>query len=131
MVLGNIHQLYTSGFRGQETLGVLLNHVGRLGVFNDEAHNTVAHKYDELLDLLSKSGKTVLRVDTTATPDRADKESVNSRHAEFTQLELAQAGDDELLHDLGVPGLGRLRQIRRGDLEQLCGRQVDDLRIAG
>lgn len=79
VVLGNIHQLYVSNIQGQENLGVILNHLGRLGVFNDEAHNTVAPRYDEILDLLSQSGKTVLRVDTTATPDRADGETPRSR----------------------------------------------------
>lgn len=79
VTLGNIHQLYTSSNQGAENLGVILNHLGRIGVFNDEAHNTVAPKYDEILDLLSQSGKTVMRVDTTATPDRADGESPRSR----------------------------------------------------
>jgi|GEM_PF-293759 len=79
VVLGNIHQLYQSSFRGQENLGVILNHLGRVAVFNDEAHNTVAPMYDEILDTLSRSGKTVLRVDTTATPGRADGETPRSR----------------------------------------------------
>ncbi len=80
VTLANIHQLYhTSSAQGAENLGVILNHLGRIAVFNDEAHNTVAPKYDEILDLLSQSGKTVMRVDTTATPDRADGESPRSR----------------------------------------------------
>jgi len=79
VVMGNIHQLYPSSTTGSENLGVILNHLGRIAVFNDEAHNTVAPKYDEILDMLSQSGKTVLRVDTTATPDRADKENPRSR----------------------------------------------------
>ncbi|MFH1220589.1 MAG: DEAD/DEAH box helicase family protein [Candidatus Eisenbacteria bacterium] len=79
VTLGNIHQLYPSSTQGAENLGVILNHLGRIAVFNDEAHNTVAPKYDEILDLLSQSGKTVMRVDTTATPDRADGESPRSR----------------------------------------------------
>lgn len=79
VTLGNIHQLYTSNTQGAENLGVILNHLGRIAVFNDEAHNTVAPKYDEILDLLSQSGRTIMRVDTTATPDRADGESPRSR----------------------------------------------------
>lgn len=79
VVLGNIHQLYASNTQGRENLAVILNHLGRVAVFNDEAHNTVAPKYDEVLDLFSQSGKTVLRVDTTATPDRADGEVPRSR----------------------------------------------------
>ncbi len=79
VVLGNIHQLYPSNSQGKENLAVILNHLGRVAVFNDEAHNTVAPKYDEILDLFSQSGKTFLRVDTTATPDRADGEVPRSR----------------------------------------------------
>lgn len=79
VTLGNIHQLYVSSTQGAENLAVILNHLGRIAVFNDEAHNTVAPKYDEILDILSESGKTVLRVDTTATPDRADRETPRSR----------------------------------------------------
>ena len=83
ITMGNIHQLYASNTQGAENLGVILNHIGRIGVFNDEAHNTVAPKYDEVLDLFSQSGKTVMRVDTTATPDRADKETPRSRMIYF------------------------------------------------
>jgi type III restriction enzyme len=80
VVLANIHQLYppTAGrVQGGENLGVIINHLGRIAVFNDEAHNTVAPRYDEVLDLLSS--KAVIRVDTTATPDRADGEVPRSR----------------------------------------------------
>lgn len=77
VVLGNIHQLYQSNTQGAENLGVILNHLGQIAVFNDEAHNTVAPKYDEVLDLLSQQA--VLRMDTTATPDRADGEVPRSR----------------------------------------------------
>jgi len=83
VVLGNIHQLYASNTQGRENLAVILNHLGRIAVLNDEAHNTVAPKYDEVLDLFSQSGKTVLRVDTTATPDRADGEVPRSRMIYF------------------------------------------------
>lgn len=79
IVLGNIHQLYDTNAQGEENLSVVLNHVGRIAVFNDEAHNTVAPKYDEVLGRLSESAKTVFRVDTTATPDRADGENPRSR----------------------------------------------------
>lgn len=79
VTLGNIHQLYASNIQGRENLGVILNHLGRIAVFNDEAHNTVAPKYDEILEVLKNSGKVILKVDTTATPDRADGESPRSR----------------------------------------------------
>jgi hypothetical protein len=83
VILGNIHQLYSSNTQGKENLAVIMNQIGRIGDFNDEAHNTVAEKYDEILDALSQSGKTVLRVDTTATPDRADGEVPRSRMIYF------------------------------------------------
>ena len=35
VTLGNIHQLYTSSTQGAENLGVILNHLGRIAVFND------------------------------------------------------------------------------------------------
>jgi superfamily II DNA or RNA helicase len=79
VTLANIHQLYASNIQGRENLAVIFNQIGRIGLFNNEAHNTVAPKYDELLDMLTQSGKVVLRVDTTATPDRADNEPINSR----------------------------------------------------
>jgi len=79
VVLANIHQLYDSSIRGQENLGVVVGQLGRVVVFNDEAHNTVAPRYDEVLDKLASSDKTFFRVDTTATPDRADGESPRSR----------------------------------------------------
>jgi len=83
VTLSNIHQLYSSNTQGHENLAVILNHLGRVGVFNDEAHNTVAPRYDEILDVLSESGRTFLRVDTTATPDRADGEVPRSRQIYF------------------------------------------------
>ncbi|MCI0450035.1 MAG: DEAD/DEAH box helicase family protein [Chlorobi bacterium] len=70
IVLGNIHQLYQSNISGQRNLAYIMNYVEELAIFNDEAHNTPATEYDNVLFALSKKSK--FRCDTTATPDRAD-----------------------------------------------------------
>ena len=49
----------------------------KFALFNDEAHNSPAPEWDATLDKMRP--KTVLRVDTTATPDRADGQSPDSR----------------------------------------------------
>ena len=53
IVLGNIHQLYQSNINGQRNLAQLVIHAEELAVFNDEAHNTPAAEYDNLLYTLS------------------------------------------------------------------------------
>lgn len=74
IVLGNIQQLYGKG--SNERLAFVLNFLGELAVFNDEAHNTPAAEYTEVLKALAK--KQVFRLDTTATPDRADGQEPDS-----------------------------------------------------
>jgi superfamily II DNA or RNA helicase len=77
IVLGNIHQLYESNISGQRNLAYIMNYVEELAVFNDEAHNTPADEYDRTLFALSPRCK--FRLDTTATPDRADGETPDSK----------------------------------------------------
>jgi len=69
VVIGNIHQFYSSHPSGRSNLTGLMNGPD-FAVFNDEAHNSAAPEYDAALRKMRE--KTVLRVDTTATPDRAD-----------------------------------------------------------
>ena len=69
VVLGNIHQFYQSNRSGQSNLSALMNGP-QFALFNDEAHNSPAPEYEETLLRIRK--KVVLRLDTTATPDRAD-----------------------------------------------------------
>ncbi len=69
VVLGNIHQFYQSNKSGQSNLAGLMNGPN-FAVFNDEAHNSPATEYDATLRRMRE--KMVCRVDTTATPDRAD-----------------------------------------------------------
>lgn len=76
VILGNIHQFYTSNATGQTNLANLLNG-SSFAIFNDEAHNSPAPEWDATLEKLRP--QTILRVDTTATPDRADGQSPDSR----------------------------------------------------
>jgi type III restriction enzyme len=69
IVLGNIHQFYLSNKSGQSNISAIMNGPD-FALFNDEAHNSPAPEYEATLRRLRD--KVVLRVDTTATPDRAD-----------------------------------------------------------
>ncbi len=75
IVLGNIQQFYASNKSGQSNLTALLNGPS-FALFNDEAHNSEAPEWDAALKKLLP--KTTLRVDTTATPDRADGKTPKS-----------------------------------------------------
>ncbi len=77
IVLGNIQQLYQSNISGQRNLAVMMNNEHRIAVFNDEAHNTPAAEYDNTLFTLKQIAK--FRLDTTATPDRADGKALDSK----------------------------------------------------
>jgi len=75
IILGNIHQFYASTKNGQSNLTALLNGPP-FALFSDEAHNSPAPEYENTLRQLYE--KIVLRVDTTATPDRADGKTPDS-----------------------------------------------------
>lgn len=75
IVLGNIHQFYLSNKSGQSNLSALMNGPD-FALFNDEAHNSPAPEYEATLRRMRK--KVVLRLDTTATPDRADGKAPDS-----------------------------------------------------
>ena len=75
VVLGNIHQFYLSNTSGQSNLSAVLNGPD-FALFNDEAHNSPAEEYDATLQRMRD--KVVLRIDTTATPDRADGRTPDS-----------------------------------------------------
>ena len=68
VIIANIHQLY----EGSPNLPVIEATAGNMVIFNDEAHNSVAEEWARVLDKFSSSGQQVLRVDTTATPERLD-----------------------------------------------------------
>ncbi len=75
VILGNIHQFYQSNKSGQSNLSGLMNGPD-FALFNDEAHNSPAEEYYATLQRMRE--KIVLRVDTTATPDRADGQTPDS-----------------------------------------------------
>jgi type III restriction enzyme len=75
VILGNIHQFYQSNRSGQSNLSALMNGPD-FALFNDEAHNSPAPEYEATLQRMRE--KIVLRVDTTATPDRADGQTPDS-----------------------------------------------------
>lgn len=75
VILGNIHQFYESNRSGQSNLSALMNGPDFV-IFNDEAHNSPALEYESMLRKVEE--KTLLRVDTTATPDRADGKTPDS-----------------------------------------------------
>jgi len=76
VVLGNIQQFYQTNISGQRNLAFVINYIGEIGLFNDEAHNTPAEEYSRILSILSP--KCAFRLDTTATPDRADGQAPDS-----------------------------------------------------
>jgi len=75
VILGNIHQFYQSKKSGQSNLSALMNGPD-FALFNDEAHNSPAPEYEATL--LRMREQVFLRVDTTATPDRADGKTPDS-----------------------------------------------------
>lgn len=75
VILGNIHQFYLSNKSGQSNLSALMNGP-EFALFNDEAHNSPATEYEATLKRMRE--KVALRVDTTATPDRADGKAPDS-----------------------------------------------------
>lgn len=83
VILGNIHQFYLSNKSGQSNLSALMNGP-EFALFNDEAHNSPAAEYEATLRRMRE--KVVLRLDTTATPDRAD----------------GRAPDSEMIYEYGV-----------------------------
>ena len=75
VILGNIHQFHYKKASGQRNLSGLMNGP-EFALFNDEAHNSPAPEWERTLQKLNP--KVVLRVDTTATPDRADRKTPDS-----------------------------------------------------
>jgi len=98
IIIGNIHQLYESNTSGKRNLDWFLNKVGDFAIFNDEAHNTPAFEYTKVLKLLTN--KTSFRMDTTATPERADGKPLDSEM--IMEYGIAQALDDGIIKSVVV-----------------------------
>ena len=75
IILGNIHQFYQTNKSGQSNLSALMRGPD-FALFNDEAHNSPAPEYEATLKRMRE--KIIFRVDTTATPDRADGQTPDS-----------------------------------------------------
>lgn len=80
VVLANIHQFYQRSKTGQANRwGLFEAQATPFAIFNDEAHNTPAPEYDRTLAELRERSGYAFRMDTTATPDRADGKPIDSR----------------------------------------------------
>ena len=82
IIITNIHQLYES--RQSQVLEVMLsdNFTDKLVIINDEAHNTGAPEYREVLKILKRI--TYARTDLTATVNRLDGEQLDTYPAIYT-----------------------------------------------
>src|SRR3989344_472857 len=98
IILGNIHQLYEANTSGKRNLDWFLNKVGNFAIFNDEAHNTPAEEYTKVLRMLTH--KTIFRLDTTATPERADSKPLDSEM--IMEYGIAPALDDGIIKSVVV-----------------------------
>ena len=97
IILGNIQQLYSTG-GGNRNLAYLQEFVGDVAVFNDEAHNTPAPEYTNVLNTLSEKCK--FRLDTTATPNRADGQEPDSEMIYY--YDVSSALDDGIIKSVVV-----------------------------
>ena len=89
IILGNIHQIYERS----DNWKVLRDNVDSLCIFNDEAHNTKAEQYNDLIGKLKP--KRFFRLDTTATPDRLDGLHPDSKM--IFVYDIAQALADKII----------------------------------
>ena len=89
IILGNIHQVYER----TDNWKVIRDNVDSLCIFNDEAHNTKAEQYNDLMAKLKP--KRFIRVDTTATPDRLDGMHPDSKM--IFVYDIAQAMTDKIV----------------------------------
>jgi len=97
IILGNIQQLYASGGQNRN-LAYMLEFTGDLAIFNDEAHNTPAPEYTNILNTLSE--KCRFRLDTTATPNRADGQEPDSEM--IYHYDISRALEDGIIKSVVV-----------------------------
>jgi superfamily II DNA or RNA helicase len=98
IILGNIQQFYSSHITGQRNLAYVMDKIGDISIFNDEAHNTPAPEYSNVLSTLSQKAK--FRLDTTATPDRADGQTPDSEM--IYHYDISQALEDKIIKSIVV-----------------------------
>ncbi|MEM0143871.1 MAG: DEAD/DEAH box helicase family protein, partial [Candidatus Parvarchaeum sp.] len=70
VIITNIQELYPVHTNTGANLAYIYSNFNNIVIFNDEAHNTNADLFNSILKSLED--KTILRIDTTATPERAD-----------------------------------------------------------
>jgi len=126
VLLGNIQQLYQSNIGGQRNLAYIMRYVEELAIFNDEAHNTPAPEYDAVLFALAK--KCRFRLDTTATPDRADGKTPDSKMIYEYNIADAQAEVPPIIKNIVVyqPTIGSV-QLTYTNPETGERRTVDEM----
>jgi superfamily II DNA or RNA helicase len=98
IILGNIQQMYSTNIGGKRNLAYIQEFVGDIAIFNDEAHNTPAGEYTNVLNLLSEKAK--FRLDTTATPNRADGQEPDSEMIYYYGV--TQALEDGIIKSIVV-----------------------------
>lgn len=94
IILGNIHQIYER----TDNWKVIQENVDSLCIFNDEAHNTKAEQYNDLINKLKP--KRFFRLDTTATPDRLDALHPDSKMV--MRYDIAEAIKDRIIKRIVV-----------------------------
>ena len=98
IILANIQQLYQSNINGERNLAYIMNYLGQIAIFNDEAHNTPALEYSNILNALSTKSK--FRLDTTATPNRADGQEPDSEMIQY--YDVSKALEDGIIKSVVV-----------------------------
>jgi type III restriction enzyme len=98
VILSNIQQFYSSSIAGQRNLHYVITNIGEIAVFNDEAHNTPAPEYSNVLGALSPKAR--FRLDTTATPDRADGQAPDSEMV--YHYDISEALEDGIVKSIVV-----------------------------
>ena len=98
IILANIQQLYQSNTSGERNLAYIMNYLGQIAIFNDEAHNTPALEYSNILNALSTKSK--FRLDTTATPNRADGQEPDSEMIQY--YDVSKALEDGIVKSVVV-----------------------------
>ena len=100
IIISNIQELYTSNVNTANNLNYIIKNFDRLAIFDDEAHNTNAPEFDNILRLLKT--KTAIRVDTTATPERADGTYPNSNLIYEFNIDDALGSERPIIKDIVV-----------------------------
>jgi superfamily II DNA or RNA helicase len=100
IVIANIQELYTNNTNTANNLNYILKNFEGLAIFNDEAHNTNAAEFDNILRLLND--KTAVRLDTTATPERADGTYPNSNLIYDFSIDDALGSERPIIKDIVV-----------------------------